>query len=209
MNQIIEDLNWRYAVKKYNSSKTISKDDLETLKETIRLSPSSKGLQPYKVLIVEDKKIRKQLRTKSYGQSQITDASHLFVFCNLIEINDNYIDSIIENTATIRNQNISELNSYKEFLGSSTKMDSEKRDIWNAKQSYIALGHLMQTAAQLRIDSTPMEGFDSNAYDEILNLSKFGLKSNLVCALGFRSEDDKYQQLKKVRKGSKEMFVIV
>ena len=209
MNQIIKDLNWRYAVKKYDSSKKIEEQDLAILKETISLSPSSMGLQAYKVLVIENPEIRAKLQEKSFGQTQITDASHLFVFCGFTEITEDYIKLMVEKTAETRNQALSDLEGFKKFLASKMTMHSDKLEIWTAKQTYIALGHLMQTAAQLRIDSTPMEGFDPHGYDEVLNLSEKGLKANLVCTLGFRAEEDKYQHLQKVRKNHSDLFEII
>lgn len=211
MHEIIKDLNWRYAIKKYDSSKKIQAEDIEILKEAVSLSPSSLGLQPYKILIIENKGLREKLKEKSQGQAQITDASHLFVFCSLSQISEIYVDSYIKQVAKRRNSIPSDLKLYRDSLWNSvSKMKLEKESTyWAAKQAYLGLGNLLHTAARLQIDATPMEGFDPAGYDDILNLSEKGLTASVLCALGYRSEDDKYQHLIKVRKEKKYLFEIL
>lgn len=210
MHQIIQDLNWRYAVKKYDPTKNITQKDLQVLKESVRLSPSSVGLQAYQILDVVDVKIREKLKEVSFDQSQITDASHLFVFCNMIDIPVAYVQKLVDTMAQVRNVPIDSLSGYKSFLlQNSQNPDTEKRNLWTSKQTYIALGHLLQTAAQLRIDATPMEGFENEAYNEILGLNELGLNASVACALGFRSEEDSYQHKNKVRKPIEDLFIMV
>src|SRR5690606_32156250 len=112
MDTFIENQNWRYATKKFDSTKSISKNDLETLKEAIRLSASSYGLQPYKVLIIENKEVREQLKPFSWNQTQITDASHLFVFANYVDVQNDHIDNYIQNIATTRSLNVEDLQAF-------------------------------------------------------------------------------------------------
>jgi nitroreductase len=207
MNKLIEELNWRYATKKFDPTKKITPEGLETIMESLRLVPSSYGLQPLKYLFVEDSDLRKELREKSFNQSQVTDASHLLIICSFTEITENYIDNHIQNMAEIRRipqENISGFGTYmkKEILS----MEKDKMTEWNAKQAYIALGHLLHTCASLRIDATPMEGFQKEAYDEILKLKKQGLQPVLVCPIGYRSEEDTNQFLKKVRRTQDSLF---
>ncbi len=207
MNKIIEELNWRYATKKFDPTKKISAEDLETIIESLRLVPSSYGLQPLKYLFIGDSALRQELKEKSFNQSQITDASHLLVICSLKEISEEFIDKHVENMAQIRSvpkESISGFGNYmkKEIL----PMEIEKVTEWNAKQAYIALGQLLNTCASLQIDATPMEGFQKEAYDEILNLKKQGLQSVLVCPMGYRSEEDSNQFLKKVRRSKESLF---
>ena len=207
---ILEALNWRYATKKYDTSKKISAQDLETIKEVLRLTPSSYGLQPLKFLIVENPEIRKELRTHSWGQSPVTDASHLLVFCSYIDVDDQHIDLHIENTANTRKTDVSNLAGYGEFV--KTKMKSlalNEKKIWNSKQAYIALGQLLLACAQMGIDATPMEGFESEKYDEILGLTKQNLHAALVCPIGYRSSEDLAQFNTKIRKSSADMFEII
>ncbi len=207
MNNIIEDLNWRYATKKFDPTKKITPESLETIMESLRLVPSSYGLQPLKYLFIEDSGLRKELREKSFNQSQITDASHLLIICSFTEITEIYIDNHIQNMAEIRcipQEKISGFGTYmkKEILS----MEKDKMAEWNAKQAYIALGHLLHTCASLRIDATPMEGFQKEAYDEILKLNQQGLQPVLVCPIGYRSEEDTNQFLKKVRRKQESLF---
>lgn len=207
MNKIIEDLNWRYATKKFDPTRKIASEDLEIIKESLRLAPSSYGLQPLKFILIEDMNLRHRLKEKSFNQSQITDASHLLVICSFTEISEEYIDKHIENMAEIRSipkERISGFGNYmkKEIL----PMEKVKMIEWNAKQAYIALGQLLHTCASLRIDATPMEGFEKEAYNEILQLDKLGIQAVLVCPLGYRSVEDSNQFLKKVRRSKDNLF---
>ncbi|MCE3297183.1 MAG: nitroreductase [Crocinitomicaceae bacterium] len=208
MHPIITDLNWRYAVKKYNPDKKIPVAELEILKESIRLSPSSMGLQAYQILDIQSPEMRRKLFEASHNQSQILDASHVFVFCNMTEIPESYIDSQIENMSKTREMSSGSLSGYRAALiNSIQKREAEKRRAWTNKQTYIALGSLIHTAARLRIDATPIEGFENDLFNEILGLEKLGLSSTVVCALGYRSDEDKYQHLRKVRKPVENLFI--
>lgn len=210
MSQIIEDLNWRYATKKYDSSKKISASDLDILKNVLTLVPTSNGLQPFKFLIVDNTEIREKLKGKSFGQSQITDASHLIVMCAVKDINAAFVDDYLQLNANHRNIEIENLAGFRSHLHQ-TVVSKEGQDnlTSNSKQVYIALGHLLHAAAQLRIDTTPMEGFNADAYDEILGLSEKNLHATVVCTLGYRSTEDNYQHLKKVRKSQEDLFEVI
>ncbi|MGV3630753.1 MAG: NAD(P)H-dependent oxidoreductase [Bacteroidota bacterium] len=210
MHPIIADLNWRYAVKKYNPNKRIPENEVEILKESIRLSPSSMGLQAYQVIDVQSPEMRQKLFEASHNQSQILDASHVFIFCNMTEIPESYIDSQIENMSRTREQEPASLHGYRTaLLHSIRKREAEKRNSWTSKQTYIALGSLIQNAARLRIDATPIEGFENQLFNSILGLQEQGLNAVVVCALGYRSAEDKYQHLRKVRKPVEKLFITV
>ncbi len=210
MHPIIADLNWRYAVKKYDKNKHIPADEIDILKESIRLSPSSMGLQAYQVIDVQSPEMRQKLFEASHNQSQILDASHVFIFCNMVEIPESYIDSQIDNMSKIRSMPGDSLHGYRNaLLHSIQKREREKRNTWTSKQTYIALGSLVQTAARLRIDATPIEGYETGLFNEILGLEQLGLHAAVVCALGYRSPEDKYQYLKKVRKPVEQLFITV
>ncbi len=201
MNRIIEDLNWRYATDKFDNSKKISEKDLNTLLEVLRLAPSSYGLQPLKILVIQDPEIRMRLRERSWNQSQITDSSHLFVLCSQISIEETDIDEMMANTAITRELEPTTLARYGDYLKRTiSKLQIEHVKEWNARQAYIALGHLLHACAQMKIDSTPMEGFEPEGYADILGLDKKGLKAAVVCAIGYRSAEDEQQFLPKVRK---------
>ncbi|MBM1107989.1 NAD(P)H-dependent oxidoreductase [Aurantibacter crassamenti] len=205
---IIEDLNWRYATKKFDDSKKISNDDIDTLLETVRLSASSYGLQPYQVLVITNDELREKLKSASWGQSQITDASHLIIFANKADFGNELVDDYLENVAETRNLKLDSLNQYGEFMKSKLGMLSEvDKKNWTAKQTYIALGNLLSAAATLKIDSCPMEGFDAKEYNKILDLDKKNLNASVVITLGYRSEEDETQHYKKVRKSNEELFI--
>ncbi|WP_396164990.1 NAD(P)H-dependent oxidoreductase [Flavobacterium sp.] len=207
MSTFIENQNWRYATKKFNSEKKISNSDLEILKEAIQLSSSSYGLQPYKVLIIENKEIRKQLQPASWGQSQITDASHLLVFASVTNVDAEYITHYAENMAKTRNIPFDSVKGYADFMiGNIASLTPEKQIIWAQKQAYLALGNLLNAAAELKIDVTPMEGFLPEQYNEILGLKEKGLHATLVATIGYRHDEDETQHYAKVRKPITELF---
>lgn len=207
MNTFIENQNWRYATKKFDASKKIANQDLETLKEAIQLSTSSYGLQPYKVFIIENQEIREQLKPFSWNQTQITDASHLFVFANIVDVQNEDIDNYVENVIKTRNLKIEEVKGYCDFMKSKiVNLPIEIKSNWTSKQTYLALGNLLNAAAELKIDVTPMEGFESEKYNEILGLDKLGLNASLVATIGYRHEEDVTQHYPKVRKPIGELF---
>lgn len=207
MNTFIKNQNWRYATKKFDATKKISEEDLKTLKEAIQLSTSSYGLQPYKVFIIENQEIRHQLQPASWGQAQIVDASHLFVFANYVTLDESHIDNYISNIAKSREINVENLKGYGDFMKSKILgLQEEKLAVWTSKQTYLALGNLINAAAELKIDVTPMEGFEPEKYNEILKLNEIGLNASLVAPVGYRHEDDTNQHLVKVRKPINELF---
>jgi len=208
MTQFIKDANWRYATKKFDTAKKISSEDLATLKEAIRLTASSYGLQPYKVLIVENPELRAQLQPVSWGQSQIVDASHLVVFASITNFGENEIDTYINNVAVTRNLPVDSFQGYSDFMKSKIVLLPEHtKNSWTSKQTYLALGNLMNAAAELKIDVTPMEGFEAEKYNEILGLDKLGLNATLVAPIGYRHEDDATQNYAKVRKSNEDLFI--
>lgn len=208
MSNFIQDANWRYATKKFDATKKVSNEDLATLKEAIRLSSSSYGLQPYKVLFVENPELRAQLQPVSWGQSQIVDASHLIVFANVTNIGETEIDAYFKNLTETRNIPMEALQGYADFMKSKiTTLSEEARNVWTSKQTYLALGNLLNAAAELKIDVTPMEGFEPEQYDEILGLKKLGLHASLVATIGYRHEEDATQHYVKVRKSNEELFL--
>jgi len=208
MSTFLENQNWRYATKKFDASKKISTADLNTLKEAIRLSASSYGLQPYKVLIVENPELRAKLVGASYGQTQVADASHLLVFANELNFGAAGIDQLANNISATRGLPLEAIQGYVDFMkGSITGLPEEVRNIWSAKQTYLALGNLLNAAAELKIDVTPMEGFVPAQVNEILGLDKLGLNATLVAPIGYRHAEDETQHYKKVRKSNDELFI--
>jgi nitroreductase len=207
---ITDNLKWRYATKKFDTTKKISGENIEKLKEAVQYSVSSYGLQLYKILVVEDPEIRKKLRAASYNQPQITDASQLFIFCNYSEYKPEHIDEFINLKSDIQGIPADALAGFGDFLkGSLSGLPNENYSVWTAKQTYIALSTLIAAASELKIDTCPMEGFDSTQYNEILGLKERGLNAAVIVAAGYRSEEDETQHLKKVRKSVETLFETV
>lgn len=207
MQNIIEDLNWRYATKRYDSTKKVDDGKLNIIKESLRLVPTSFGLQPLKYLIITDPEIRLKLQGASFNQSQITEASHLIVICTFIEIRDNDIEDYLQEMVATQETEPSKLEGFRKYLKSSLAPLSQKeKKEWNSKQAYIALGQLLHTCAQLRIDATPMEGFEPEKYDDIMALKERNLQATLVCPIGYRHKEDQAQHRKKVRRKMEHLF---
>jgi len=208
MNTFLENQNWRYATKKFDATKIITTQDLMTLKEAIRLSSSSYGLQPYKVIIVENPELRAKIQPSAWGQSQIVEASHLIVFANETNFGDVGIDNYIKNTSETRAVPVESLQGYASFIKSNIlTLPEEARNTWTSKQTYLALGNLLNAAAELKIDVTPMEGFVDTEVNEILGLDQLGLNATLLATLGYRHDQDATQYYKKVRKSNDELFI--
>jgi len=208
MNTFLENQNWRYATKKFDASKKITAADLAFLKEAIRLSSSSYGLQPYKIFIVENQELRTQLVAASYGQAQVADASHLLVFANELNFGAAGIDQFANNISATRELPLEAIKGYVDYMkGNITGLPEEVRNIWTAKQTYLALGNLLNAAAELKIDVTPMEGFVPAQVNEILGLDKLGLNASLLAPIGYRHAEDDTQHYKKVRKSNEELFI--
>jgi nitroreductase len=208
MSNFINDANWRYATKKFDTSKKVSEKDLETIKEAIRLSTSSYGLQPYKVIIVENHDTRSKLQSAAWGQTQITEASHLLVFANIVNLNESHIDNYFNVLTRKRGIKLEDVRGYADFMKMKISvMKDEEKNTWTAKQTYLALGNLLNIAAELKIDVTPMEGFETEKVNEILGLNKLGLNASLIATIGYRHKEDKTQHFAKVRKSNEELFI--
>ena len=205
---IIKSLEWRYAAKKFDAEKTLSETQIHTLKEAFNLTATSYGLQPVKMVVIKNKKIQNQLVVHSWNQQQIAQASHVIVICIQDDINENDIEKYFELVKKTRNTPDEILNPFKDYLKSDISNKSENQlALWMKNQAYIALGNLLTVAAVEEIDSCPMEGFNPEKYDEILNLKDHNLKSALVLPVGFRAEDDYMKDLKKVRKNITDVVI--
>ncbi|MEI6480430.1 MAG: NAD(P)H-dependent oxidoreductase [bacterium] len=206
MQNIIDAYKWRYATKQYDTSKNLTAEQLDVLLKSIELSPTSYGLQAFKVFVVTNPEIRAKLRAAAWDQPQITDASHLIVFTVPTNLNESHIDTFIEKVSKTRNVSVESLAGYSGMMkGSISHKTPEQKTEWLARQVYIALGFLLSTAALEHIDATPMEGFDPKQFDEILGLTKENLTSVVIAPVGFRSEKDEYSKLTKVRFGREEI----
>ncbi|MDT4792480.1 putative NAD(P)H nitroreductase YfkO [compost metagenome] len=208
MSDILTSLNWRYATKRYDASRKVSETDLEILKEATKLSVSSMGLQPYKVLIIENPELREKLKPAAYGQTAITDASQLFVFAIEKNVGEKHVESYMKNISETRDIPTDSLSGFSGMIqGFISGLDAEARDNWAKKQAYLALSTLINTAAFLKVDATPMEGFSPEQFDEILGLEALGLSTAVIAAIGYRHEEDATQHFKKVRKSNEELFI--
>ncbi len=205
MNQ---SLLWRYATKKFDAKKEISKETLKDLLEVLRLSPSSFGLQPWKFVVVKDAALRVELRKSAWDQPQITDASHVIVLCAKTSIDAAYIKEFIARTAKANGIAVEALKDYQDMmLGFIKNQTPEQTAVWMSRQVYIALGLLLGECAARKIDACPMEGFDNQKFDEILKLKEQGLHATVLCAVGYRAVDDTYASHAKVRFDESEVVV--
>jgi nitroreductase len=196
---ITRQLTWRYATKKFDPSRKIQAPDWRTLEQALVLSPSSFGLQPWKFFIIDDPKVRAELREAAYNQPQVTDASHVVVFAVKREFTADDVDRHVRRTASVRGTSVESLEGFRQaMLGTVARPPEEVRN-WTQRQVYIALGNFLNTAALLGIDACPMEGFDANQVDRILGLSDQGYHALAFAAVGHRAEGDKYADLPKVR----------
>lgn len=208
MKNIVEALEWRYASKRMNGNKVPS-EKVDAILEAIRLSPSSMGLQPYTILVIEDEELKKKIQPIAYNQPQIVESSHLLVFAAWDNVVPAQIDTYITHTATVRNMPEEGLADFKTTLLNIAKGNTQEQNYnWAARQAYIAFGVGLVAAAAEQVDTTPMEGFDNAALDELLNLKEKGLRSVTLLPLGYRdAENDWLASLPKVRREKEALFI--
>tara|TARA_R110002051_G_scaffold137396_2_gene209848 strand:- start:8439 stop:9071 length:633 start_codon:yes stop_codon:yes gene_type:complete len=200
MSTILDKLSWRYATKKFDNSKKVSKEDLNTILEAARLTPSSYGLQPYHILAIEDNNIKAKLRKVSFDQPQITDASYIIVLANKPTFDGNMVDDYIDNIIETRGVSSKDVEGFSQMMKSSLlDLPDVQKNAWTTSQAYIILGNIMTIAAEMKIDTCPLEGFDKNQYNKILGLNDKNLNAAVVLAIGYRSADDATQNYPKVR----------
>ena len=199
--ELIKSLEWRYATKKMNGEK-IPQDKLERILEATRLAPSSYGLTPYQVIVVEDQELKEKLVPACYGQTQLADSSAVLVFAVWDTIDENAVEDYINNIAIQRNIPVDVLGDFKGMMvGTINSMSEEQKTTWAQKQTYIGLGFSLVASAVEDVDSTPMEGFVPSKVDEVLGLKELGLKSTVILTLGYRdTEGDSLSTMKKVRR---------
>lgn len=206
---ILKGLNWRYATKAYDSSKKISDADWATIEDAIKLAPSSFGIQPFKFFVITDPETREKLKVEAgYGQAPITDASHFVAFAYKKTLTDGDIEHFVDRISEVRGALRETLLDYENVMKGSAKraVDGGYVETWNSRQVYIPLGFLLETAALLGIDATPMEGFDPAKFNEILGLTDFSV--SVIAALGYRdAANDWLEPLAKVRKPDEEIIV--
>ncbi|ACK71372.1 nitroreductase [Gloeothece citriformis PCC 7424] len=206
-DQLLQQLQWRYATKKFDNTKKIPLEIWKVLEQSLVLSPSSFGLQPWKFFILTDREIRQQLVEHSWKQNQVVDASHLVVLTIKKDINNDDVDRLVKRMAEVRQTSLESLEGYGNVVKGFLKEPPYPLNLneWSTRQVYIALGQFMTSAAILGIDTCPIEGFNPPKYDEILGLTQQGYGSVVVCAAGYRAADDKYASIPKVRYPTEEV----
>lgn len=200
-DQLLAAQNWRYATKQFDPAKKIAPAAWQALEDSLVLSPSSYGLQPWQFFVVDDPDLRAKLRPHSWNQPQITDASHLVVFAVPDKVGVPYMEKYLARIASVRGVTLESLGFYRDMMVSDVIAGPRQAWVreWAARQLYIALGNFMASAALLGIDTCPLEGLDPAKYDEILGLPAKGFHTIVACAAGHRAEADKYATLPKVR----------
>jgi nitroreductase/dihydropteridine reductase len=209
-NKILSALNKRYATQAFDPTKKLTEKQVKTLIESVRLTPTSYGLQLMKVVVVENKQKRADLLNASYGQKQVLDASHLFIICREDKIDESHIDAYVQNLSSTRQIPVEELVKYRDMMMRSIlSMPIEQQNVWMDKQVYIALGNLLNVCAMMDLDACPMEGFSANQYSEILGLEKENLTPVVTVPIGYREENDKRALDKKVRRSTNDFLVTI
>lgn len=199
-DQLLDSLRWRYATKKFDATRKIPAATWDALEESLVLTPSSFGLQPWKFLVVADPGLRALLSAESWKQPQVTEASHYVVLTARTDLERKDIDAWMERMSEVQSSSLEAVAPFKGVIeGFAQAMSHEARHAWNVRQVYIALGQLMASAAVLGIDTCPMEGLSAKGYDHVLGLEGTGYATAVACALGYRAEDDRAANSPKAR----------
>jgi nitroreductase len=204
--RLLAALNWRYAVKKFDPSRSVEAEKWEALEDALTLTPSGIGLQPWKFIVVKNPEVRARLREASFNQPQIVEADRIVVFAARKGYDAGDVDRFIDRVAEVRGQTRESLEGLRNAALSVANRPEATRDAWAARQPYIALGNFLTSAALLGVDACPMEGFEPPKYDEILGLTEQGYTAVAVAAVGYRSDEDRYGSLAKVRFARKDVI---
>jgi len=211
MSQLLQQMQWRYATKKMDPAKVVPQDKLDRIIEATRLAPTSSGLQPFELIVISNAEVRKQIRAVSNDQSQITDGSHLLVFAAWDTYTPERINHMFDLNVSMRGGTNEGWENYRQMLlNNYPSRDPQENFEHAARQAYIAMGFSLIAAAAEKVDSTPMEGFEPDAVDEILNLPAKGLRSVAIMPLGYRATgQDWLENLVKVRRPLSEFLTEV
>jgi hypothetical protein len=205
---ILQQLQWRYACKKFDSSKIVSEEKLNIIKESFNLTATSYGLQPLKLIVINSTDIKAKLVPITMEQKQVQEASHVLVFCIETQMTAKYIENYFDRVEQIRNTPRAILQPFETYLVDDfSEKSSETIQVWMEKQAYLAMGNILTVCAMEGIDACPIEGFEPDKYDSLLGLNSLGLKSVLVLPIGYRSDDDMFADFKKVRRGINEVII--
>ena len=204
--ELLHQLHWRYATKKFDPSRKISAEKWAILEEAVSLAPSSYGLQPWRPFVILDPQVRQRLRPVAHNQPQITDASHLVVFAAKLKVTEQDVEEFIQRVAQQRKLPKESLAQYRSKIVGDVVTGPRSKQVaeWSARQAYLGLGVLLTSAAELGIDACPMEGFDPGKFNEILELPAQGYTAVVLCMLGYRDPNDAYAALAKVRVPARE-----
>ncbi len=187
--EIIKAMNWRFATQVFDASKKVSDEDLKTILEAARLTPSSFGIEAWKFLVIENPELRGKIREAAWGQPKVTEASHLIVIARRTDVREHITDELLARTSKAQGVGLEALDGLKQMVnGNMAGRSDAEIDAWAKSQAYIALGVMIETASLLEVDNGPMEGFDPAKVDEILGLKAKNLTSTLLLALGYRDE---------------------
>lgn len=204
----LQNLNWRYATKKYDTSKKLKQAELDQILEAIRMAPSSNGFQPYDVIVVNNVDLREKLKAAAYNQAQVTEAPHFLVFAAWDNITEHNLGKVFDVLAEVRGSNEVLTERRKSSIAGFAAKSTEVNFQHAAQQAFIGLGFALAAAAELKIDASPMGGFDPAKFDEILGLKARGLRSVVVLGLGHRdAANDWLVNLKKARRPKSEMII--
>lgn len=205
---IIESLKWRYAVKSFDPNKKLTSEQVNRIKDGLQLTPTSMGLQLMQFIIIENQEIKNQIVPFAYNQKQVADCSHLLVLCRKTHVQEDDITTFVGRTGEVReldNQHPT-LQNYEKMLRNSLNLSLEQQQAWMENQVYIALGNLLTLCAAEKIDACPMEGFNRTQLDEFLKLPEKNLSAVVMCPIGYRSDEDKYSRINKVRRIKEDLF---
>lgn len=206
----IEALNWRYATKKFDENSLLPEVKIDVLKQAFNLTATSYGLQPLRLLVIQNKELQKKLKTYSFNQQQVSTASHVLVICIEDKIDKSFIEAYFKRVKHIRETPAEILDPFKDFLiGDFAEKTTEEIHSWAKNQAYLALGTLLTVCATEGIDACPMEGFEPEKYDKLLELDSRNLKSVLVLPVGKRAKDDMFSEFKKVRRPLDDVIIEV
>jgi nitroreductase / dihydropteridine reductase len=208
MNNILDALEWRYAVKKFDDKASLTEQQILEVKKVFNLSASSYGLQPYKMIVVQNPELKEKLVPASFGQQQISQSAAILVFAVRTDFGMDYIDQFFKDMSTKRQIPLENLEGYKNFMkGSFANKSEDEISSWATKQVYLTMGHMLASLAALQIDACPMEGLDPQAYDKILDLEAKQLKTIVAMPIGVRAPDDASATALKVRKDLSDIII--
>ncbi|HAQ52857.1 MAG TPA: NAD(P)H-dependent oxidoreductase [Flavobacteriaceae bacterium] len=208
MNNILDALEWRYAVKKFDDKASLTEQQILEVKKVFNLSASSYGLQPYKMIVVQNPELKEKLVPASFGQQQISQSAAILVFAVRTDFGMDYIDQFFKDMSTKRQIPLENLEGYKNFMkGSFANKSEDEISSWATKQVYLTMGHMLASLAALQIDACPMEGLDPQAYDKILDLDAKHLKTIIAMPIGVRAPDDASATALKVRKDLSDIII--